>query len=66
MKVTASILRMSFCAITAKNFVKVILPKSSTYNIKEKVEDSQAEQILTCDRHVIAEMSLSGIQWEWH
>ena len=53
MKITGSILGISVCAITAKNFVKVKLLKTSTYNIRKKVEDSQAEQILTCDSRYV-------------
>ena len=45
--------------------MKVKLRKTSTYNIRKKVEDSQAEHILTRDSRVIAEMSLSGRQGEW-
>ena len=46
---------MSVCPIIAKNFAKVKLQKKSTYNIREKVEDSKAEQILTCDTKDVLE-----------
>ena len=65
-KKIASILKTPFCAITAKNFMKVKLRKTSTYNIRKKVEDSQAEHILTWDSRAIAERSLSSRQGEWH
>ena len=55
MKITASTLGMSVSPIIAKNFVKVKLLKSSTCNIRKKVEGSKAEQILTWDSRDILE-----------